>query len=377
MHSIVQYEETDLEVRRVYASIVIIELMLLAAAIVNVSTNRMVSRKMKWAAIAAFSLVAASALGEAVGTVSDGGPVYFCHLHRYARLLEFCCASLIGVAVGIAFGWTKKPLIPVAISGIHVVFQLVCFPLKLVFSVDRQNVFHRELLYPVYVAAFCLSMAYCFLAILQSNRRYHSGNDSVLMLALATLMIGVGIPLFIDSSIRIRYLTIAACLQLFSSRSYQLSMQMDGVTELLNRQCYKNCLSNLNTDCFILFFDINKFKEVNDTYGHAVGDYCLKRVAEAIQEVYQLHGDCYRIGGDEFCVILRRRVELLDKLNTAFQEVIEQKHREDPRIPYVALGYAFFRSGHSHVQAVVEEADTMMYQNKKKLHAEAEKQNPS
>lgn len=360
-----------------YVSIVVIELMLLIAAIVNVSTNRMVSRKMKEQTIVAFSLVAAAALGEALATLSDGGPHFLYRLHQYARLLEFCCAPLIGVAVGIAFGWTKKPLIPVAISGIHVVFQLVCFPLKLVFSVSSQNVFHRELLYPVYVAAFCLSMGYCFVAILLSSRRYHSGNDSVIMLTLAMMLIGTGIQLLVDNNIRITYLTIAVCAQLLSGRCYQLSMQLDGVTELLNRQCYKNCLSNLNSDCFILFFDINKFKEVNDTYGHAVGDYCLKRVAETIQEVYQLHGDCYRIGGDEFCVILRKRVELLDKLNTTFQEVIEQRHLEDPRIPYVALGYAFFRSGHSHIQAVVEEADTMMYQNKKKLHADAEKQSPS
>lgn len=357
-----------------YVSLVLIELMLLAAAIMNVGTNRMVSRKLKWEAITAFSLVAAAALAEAVGTLTNGGPTYLLHLHRSFRLVEFCCSPLIGVAVAIAFGWTQKPLIALIVSGIHLIFQLVCFPLNLVFSVDKQNVFHRELLYPVYMAALVLSLAYCFLAILQSNRRYHSGNDSVLMLTLATMLIGIAIQLLVDNNIRIGYLTIAVCCQLLASRSYQLSMQLDGVTELLNRQCYKNCLSNLNTDCVIIFFDINKFKEVNDTYGHAVGDLCLKRVAEAIQEVYQLHGDCYRIGGDEFCVILRRRLELLDKLNDAFQALIEQKHQADPRIPFVALGFAFFRCGHSHIQSVVDEADTMMYQNKKKLHDEAGKE---
>lgn len=354
-----------------YASIVVIELMLLITAIVNVGTNRLVGRKLKWEAIASFFLVALSALAEAVGTLSDGGPFFLYRLHQCARLLEFCCAPFIGVMVGIAFGWTEKPLVPLTAAGIHAAFQLVCFPLKLVFSVDGQNVFHRELLYPVYVAAFVLSMAYCFLAILQSNRRYHSGNDSVLMLTLATMLVGIGIQTVFNDNIRVCYLAIAVSCQLLASRSYQLSMQMDGVTELLNRQCYKNCLSNLRSDCVIIFFDINKFKEVNDTYGHAVGDYCLKRVAEAIAEIYQLHGDCYRVGGDEFCVILRRRVELLDKLNDAFQALIEQKHQEDCRIPYVALGFAFYRSGHSNIQTVVDEADAMMYKNKKKLQSGA------
>lgn len=356
-----------------YYSIALLELMLLVTAIVNVGTNRLVGRKLKWEAIAAFFLVASSALAEALGSLCNGAPLLVYRLHQFSRLAEFCCAPFIGVMVGIAFGWTSKPLIPLAIAGVHASFQLICFPLKLVFSVDKQNVFHQEQLYPIYVAAFLLSMVYCFAAILQSNRRYHSGNDSVLMMTLAMILTGIVIETFSNGSIRVCYLTIAVSCQLLASRSYQLSMQLDGVTELLNRQCYKNCLSNLHSDCVIIFFDINKFKEVNDTYGHAVGDLCLKRVAEAIQEIYQLHGDCYRVGGDEFCVILRRRVELLDKLNDAFRALIEQKHQEDCRIPYVALGFAFFRSGLSNIQAVVDEADAMMYQNKKKLQSSAGK----
>ena len=360
-----------MEMRRVYVSILLLELMLLITAIVNIATNRLVGRTLKWEAIAAFSLVAVTALTEAIGLLSDGGPLFFYRLHQSARLIEHCCAPMIGVMVGIAFGWTRKPLIPLTIAGVHALFQLLCFPLKLVFSVDKQNVFHRELLYPIYVAVFFLSMVYCFVTILQSNRRYHSGNDSVLMMTLATMFVGIGIQTLSRGKLRVCYLVIAVSCQLLASRSYQLSMQMDGVTELLNRQCYKNCLSNLRSDCFIIFFDINKFKEVNDTYGHAVGDLCLKQVAEAIQEVYQLHGDCYRVGGDEFCVILRRRVELLDKLNDAFQALIEQKHQEDFRIPYVSLGFAFYRSGHSNLQDVVDEADAMMYKNKKKLQSGA------
>ena len=174
-----------------YVSIVLLELMLLVTAIVNIYTNRLVNRKLKWEAIASFSLVASAALSEAVGTLTDGGPSALYYLHLYSRLVEFCCAPFIGVMVGITFGWTRKPLIPLTAAGIHAAFQLVCFPLKLVFSVDKQNVFHRELLYPVYAAVFLLSMAYCFAAILQSNRRYHSGNDSVLMLTLANMMVGI------------------------------------------------------------------------------------------------------------------------------------------------------------------------------------------
>ena len=54
--------------------------------------------------------------------------------------------------------------------------------------------------------------------------------------------------------------------------------------------------------------DANDFKLINDTYGHQCGDWALAKISEAILNVYSKVGFCYRIGGDEFCVILRQNV---------------------------------------------------------------------
>ena len=58
--------------------------------------------------------------------------------------------------------------------------------------------------------------------------------------------------------------------------------------------------------------DANQFKKVNDTYGHQAGDHALQTMAKAIFEVYKKIGYCYRVGGDEFCIILKQG--MLDKL---------------------------------------------------------------
>ncbi|MDD6351039.1 MAG: GGDEF domain-containing protein [Lachnospiraceae bacterium] len=140
---------------------------------------------------------------------------------------------------------------------------------------------------------------------------------------------------------------------------------------LLNRRCYETNTRNIGSRAAILFFDVNKFKQVNDSYGHNVGDICLKNIAACLRASYGKFGTCYRIGGDEFCVILEDGLDKLDELNASFRNSIEKIRAEDHRMPNVALGYAFYDSAASHIQKVIEEADRKMYQNKRAMAEES------
>ena len=55
----------------------------------------------------------------------------------------------------------------------------------------------------------------------------------------------------------------------------------------------------------LVVFDVDAFKQINDSYGHVQGDLCLAEIAECIKKAYANFGYCYRIGGDEFCVLLK------------------------------------------------------------------------
>jgi diguanylate cyclase (GGDEF)-like protein len=54
----------------------------------------------------------------------------------------------------------------------------------------------------------------------------------------------------------------------------------------------------------IVTFDLNNLKQCNDQYGHRVGDEYIINAAHIIEDNFERYGKCYRIGGDEFCVIM-------------------------------------------------------------------------
>ena len=84
-----------------------------------------------------------------------------------------------------------------------------------------------------------------------------------------------------------------------------------------------------------------------------------------MRNTYGQYGHCYRIGGDEFCVILNNHLDGVQELNKQFLNAISVIHQMDPRMTDVSLGFAYYNPGISHIQKVIEDADAMMYRNKK------------
>ena len=58
-------------------------------------------------------------------------------------------------------------------------------------------------------------------------------------------------------------------------RYYKMVLQVDAVTQLLNRRCYDVSITDMSSRAVILYFDIDKFKQINDIYGHSLSDLCL------------------------------------------------------------------------------------------------------
>lgn len=146
----------------------------------------------------------------------------------------------------------------------------------------------------------------------------------------------------------------------------------DMLTGLYNRNAYNEWLEQ-KKECSgmtVLTFDLNELKRCNDTMGHRLGDKYIKDAAGLLAKVFDPAGKCYRIGGDEFCVLvenahtewIEERIRMLEMLERNYNKEFPQIHMQ------IAHGYATFdRQKDSNLEDTRNRADEQMYENKKDL----------
>jgi diguanylate cyclase (GGDEF)-like protein len=155
---------------------------------------------------------------------------------------------------------------------------------------------------------------------------------------------------------------------------------IDGLTSVPNRRRYDEVLAmewrrgqRNNTQLSMIFLDIDHFKLYNDTYGHLLGDDCLKLVAHTLASELRRPGDFLaRFGGEEFVVVLPDTdlpgVEFLaEAMRKAVME-LAVPNEQSPTAPCVtvSLGTAtMLPASGSSPSVLVEAADKMLYLAKK------------
>ncbi|MFC4453072.1 GGDEF domain-containing protein [Deinococcus sonorensis] len=91
------------------------------------------------------------------------------------------------------------------------------------------------------------------------------------------------------------------------TRSYQALAHTDPLTGLLNRRQFQRDLEHLQPHDHLILLDIDHFKQVNDRYGHDTGDRAIQAVGAVLEATLPHRGRAYRIGGEEFAVVLPGR----------------------------------------------------------------------
>ncbi|MEI2562977.1 GGDEF domain-containing protein [Vibrio metoecus] len=148
--------------------------------------------------------------------------------------------------------------------------------------------------------------------------------------------------------------------------------ERDSLTGILNRRAFKQQLSQAlvkakrsNMKLALLFFDLDKFKEINDTKGHEVGDIVLQQIAQRLKGTIREADFCGRLGGDEFVVcldilqdhsgVLNKAYQLLDKL-----QIPIQANEESLNIG-VSIGIGLYPEQASQMSELLRIADEAMY----------------
>ena len=143
----------------------------------------------------------------------------------------------------------------------------------------------------------------------------------------------------------------------------------DTMTGFENRRAFEEEMKqeeiNPSLDIAFISLDINNLKTVNDCFGHEEGDCLIKIVAQAIRHVFDKRSHFYRIGGDEFIIIVKDTSdEEVKRYIDQFHQYLDQYSKQSPYQISVAAGYALRKDLSITVQDMYMQADSQMYMNK-------------
>lgn len=162
---------------------------------------------------------------------------------------------------------------------------------------------------------------------------------------------------------------------IFYIQSIDQRISLDPLTGLNNRgqlRRYVSQSSNLHQEgrmTVVIMMDIDDFKMINDTYGHAEGDKALIIVSDSIKKAINSHNMpsfIGKYGGDEFILIIHPvTLDEIEQLISEIRSEIESRTRELPYPLAISVGYDELRNKQDTFQNSILRADTKLYQDKK------------
>ena len=174
------------------------------------------------------------------------------------------------------------------------------------------------------------------------------------------------------------YLTLASCLlvlmlsrvlkEKYEKEKYIYTSNTDELTKCYNRRAYDSDMENLdlNTEWIYISLDLNGLKKANDTLGHSAGDELICAASNCMKFAFASYGKIYRIGGDEFVVLIQESVLNIDSILQVFDTTIHDWHGQYSNS--ISVSYGVVKSSEQEfdsVQEISKLADERMYQNKK------------
>ena len=373
-----------------YNIVAIICITALIIGIFIVYENELFSKQYKRSLIILSCIIILEIILDTVSFSFDGVLSKYIYIYKINKILEFTIMPFIPTLLSYLISnknfWNKIRYFFTIIICINFIFQVLTYFFPIMFFIDEKAVYHRTQYSYIYI--FVLVICYLLLNISANNTFVQNTTkiNGTLYAINVFLLIGIMMRTFYEKS-NSDWLCITLSYFIFIIYFCNCNLKIDAITSLLNRKAFNMKLSQINYSTALIVIDVNKFKQVNDKYGHQNGDIALHIVSEAILKIYGNIGYCYRIGGDEFCVILKPySIQKLTsepksfEINNVFEKLLSELDKEIdditkkyPMLKYgVSQGYAIYYSSfddnqvekYRTIEDVLKMADENMYKKK-------------
>lgn len=176
-----------------------------------------------------------------------------------------------------------------------------------------------------------------------------------------------------------RKVTLCAGYDVTDKKNYQRRIEQQAYTDFLtglyNRMCCERDLAmhidsakSTGTKGALLYLDLDDFKHINDGLGHQYGDVLLKAISHSLQRIEGIKNTCYRMGGDEFVIIVPpESYSGFEKIIGEIEEIFSKPWYLKDADYYctMSMGIVEFPAGGESVQDLIKKADIAMYDAKK------------
>ena len=352
---------------RYFCVLTIIDLFVLSFMCILTKLSESLNKKQKRGFFFAFIIIAFISILEVITLVVDGMPKEYRWLNIASNYLGFGLSPVPSICL--IYALDKKSIvgkemkIAIFFEISFLLFLAISIPYGLVFSVSADNIYSRGPFFYIYIIVYFLSILYLLLSTIITSLNFQNRSKK-LIYPLGLFLLAETIIQILTPDLHVSWLCITLLSVLYFIYCNEMWHQLDGLTGLLSQDSYLNSTSEIyKGEGVLIVFDVDDFKLVNDKYGHLKGDACLSEIADCIKRAYSSYGYCYRIGGDEFCVLLTNKDKEAECLDI-FLSLLEEKRSMYEFIPTVSYGSSPLSK--EDILIIKERADKNMYEFKKK-----------
>lgn len=352
---------------RYFCVLTIIDLFVLSFMCILTKLSESLNKKQKRGFFFAFIIIAFISILEVITLVVDGMPKEYRWLNIVSNYLGFGLSPVPSICL--IYALDKKSIvgkemkIAMFFEIAFLIFLAISIPFGLVFSVSADNIYSRGPYFYIYIIVYFLSILYLLLSTIITSLNFQNRSKK-LIYPLGLFLLAETIIQILTPDLHVSWLCITLLSVLYFIYCNEMWHQLDGLTGLLSQDSYLNSTSEIyKGEGVLIVFDVDDFKLVNDKYGHLKGDACLSEIADCIKRAYSSYGYCYRIGGDEFCVLLTNKDKEAECLDI-FLSLLEERRSMYEFIPTVSYGSSYYAN--EEMITVKDRADKNMYKFKHK-----------
>ena len=242
------------------------------------------------------------------------------------------------------------------------------------FVIDKYNVYQRtDLFFLTYVVTYSY-LVYGVVLISMYRKKVHKYLFLPAVLFMIPVVIGSALQ-FAFYGYSLVWLGVSiGMISLFINVQNEASY-VDMLSGLFNRQYLNDILlmhSRKGDKGSILagiMLDIDSFKEINNKFGHLVGDEAISAVGKILHTAVGSKGISCRYGGDEFIILMKTdsQKEIMDMIDTVrTKAALFNEAEKTPYQIHFSIGHSTYQSGHESTDAFLKRIDTAMYEDKRR-----------